>query len=220
MGLPSDLKSVLDEWFLQMKEVMMEKLESICKKLEEKVERLEVENQRLKAKVDGMERYERSHCLELHNIPVSESENPVEIVKKVAAKMNIKLADSDIDTAYRINNKKKNTVPRLYVKFVRRSVKNLIYDNKSKSKVTHQHLELSSTGKVYIHESLPKQVADLYYLARDRVKEASYKYIWTKNLQIFVRYNETSKPLSIKNIDDLNKITSVRNLRSTSKSIY
>ena len=224
MGLPMEMKAAVDEMVAEMKVAMMKKLEEICRRLEEKVEKLEAENSSLKSRLDSMEKYERGKSLELHNIPEKENENLVETVRRVAAKMQVEITERDIDSAYRIpvskEQKKNGTIPRIHVRFVRRDLKKLLYSLKYKHPVTHQSLELSSSGKVYIHESLPKHTADLFYRARDKVREASYKFIWTRNMQIYVKYNESSKPINIRSDEDLNKIIAVpaRNLRSASKS--
>ena len=67
---------------------------------------------------------------------------------------------------------------------------------------------LQTRDKVYIHEHLTKPQSDLYFRAKDVMKEASYKYIWTRDQKIYIRYNETSKPTNIESEADLLKIVS------------
>ena len=199
------------------------KLETMCNGLENKllktvgeletrVEQLEGENGILKQQLDAMEKYDRGDSLEIHNVPVTTTENAEEIVIAIASEMGIELAPSDISTAYRLPQKKEKvgkTTPRLYVKFTRRSMKKLIYSTRSKKKVTHQQLGIGTNGKIYIHEHLSKSQLDLYYKTKDKVKDLGYKFLWTQDLNIYVRHNEKAKRIIINNETDLDNLQEV-----------
>ena len=97
-----------------------------------------------------------------------------------------------------------------------------MYGIRIKQKVTHEQLGLSSTGKVYIHEHLTKTQNDLYFRAKDKTREASFKFIWTQDQRIYVRDNVKSKRILIDTEDDLDLITRepepTRKLRSDSRT--
>ena len=63
---------------------------------------------------------------------------------------------------------------------------------------------------IFIHEHLTKELSDLYFKAKDKIKEASYKYVWTQDLKIYVRYNESAKRIPITCEADLSKIAEPR----------
>ena len=220
MGLSKDMKNALDNWMEKAKVDIMEKLDSVCKnleekllkvceKLEERVEKLEGENQLLRSKLDGLERYGRGDSLEIHNVPVVENENSEMLVLRIAQEMGLDISATDISCAYRLPVKKEkqnSAVPRIYVKFTRRKCKRQMYGLRIKQQVTHRQLGLSSVGKVYLHEHLTKSQSDIYFRAKDLAKENGYKFIWTSDQRVYVRYNKTVKPIPIDTEADLLKI--------------
>lgn len=226
MGLTKDMKVAMDEWFRKMRDDMMLKLEEFCKSLEEKMERLECENGLLRSRMEVMEQRERGDCLEIHNIPVQKDEVPEELVVKIAKVMDLKIPSSEISVAYRIPVKKHNKekpIPKLYVKFIKRKHKQLMFANRTKMPVSQSQLGFNSTGKIYIHEHLTKTQANLFHRARDKVRESSFKYIWTQNQKIYVKCNDTSTRILISDEKDLDNITGMgsalsRDLRSNSRS--
>ena len=210
----------MDKWLETAKSELNSKLEKMCNGLEEKllqtmgkletrIQQLEGENGDLKQRLDVMEKYNRGDSLEIHNVPVTEMENADDIVMSIAAEMGIEMAPSDISTAYRLPQKKEKqgkTIPRLYVKFTRRSVKKQLYSCRTKKKVTHQQLGLGTNGKIYIHEHLSKPQSDLYYRTKDKIKDLGYKFLWTQDLNIYVRHNEKSKRILISSETDLDNL--------------
>ena len=232
MGLSKDIRTELEKWLETTKIEIMAKLDSVCKdletrllraydKLEEKVKVLEGENAVLCQRVEAMERYDRGDSLEFHNIPTSDNESPEDLILSITSKMGLNVKPDDISAAYRLPVKKEKqgkATPRLYVKFTKRKLKRAVYANRTKKPVTHQQLGFSSSGKIFIHEHLTKEISDLYFKAKDKIKEASYKYVWTQDLKIYVRYNESAKRIPITCEADLSKITEPRQLRSTPKT--
>ena len=136
MGLTVDMRQAMDRWLETAKTDLMRNLESLCQRLEDKllktveeletrVERLEGENGALRQRVEAIDRYNRSDSLEIHNLPLAENENVEDQLINMANVMGIKMAPSDISTAYRLPLKKekiRKSVPCLYVKFTRRNM--------------------------------------------------------------------------------------------------
>ena len=230
------MRQAMEKWMESAKGEIMSKLESVCasleeklvksvQKLEEKVGELEQENSSLRSRMETLERYERGDCLEIHNVPKTDNENTEELVLSIADAMGMEITSADISTVYRLPVKKEKSnaaIPRIYVKFTKRSTKRQMYGIRIKQKVTHEQLGLSSTGKVYIHEHLTKTQNDLYFRAKDKTREASFKFIWTQDQRIYVRDNVKSKRILIDTEDDLDLITRepepTRKLRSDSRT--
>ena len=234
MGLSKEMKQAMDRWLETAKAEFAAKLDSMCCDLEQKllqkvgeletkvqrlegrsgvleseVQRLEGENGELRQRLNMMERYNRGDSLEIHNVPVSSNENVEDIVMSIANAMDVDMSLSDISTVYRMpvrRDKQGKVTPRLYVKFTRRCMKKLLYASRTKKKVTHDHLGLGSSGKIYIHEHLTKSQSDLYFKTKDKVKELGYKFVWTQDMNIYVRYNERAKRILIASEDDLDNL--------------
>lgn len=60
-----------------------------------------------------------------------------------------------------------------------------------------------SKQKIYINESLTKENKQLLFKTKEKARDASYKYVWSKEGKIFVRKNDNSRVHRIKNEHDL-----------------
>lgn len=78
MGLTSEMREAMDSWFrvMKLKVEMMVKLDTFCSKMEERRQKLEAENITLKGKLELMDRYGHEECLKIHNILISDNEDP------------------------------------------------------------------------------------------------------------------------------------------------
>ena len=73
---------------------------------ETRVEQLEGDNGILKQQLYAMEKYKIGEGLEIHNVPVTTTENAEEIVIAIANEMGIELTPLHISTTYRLPQKK------------------------------------------------------------------------------------------------------------------
>ena len=146
--------------------------------------------------------------MEIHNLSIAGNKNVEVQLINMANAMGIKMAPSDISTAYRLPLKKDKigkSVQRLYVKFTRRNMKRLFYGAR-KNKVTHHQLGFTGHDRIFIREHLNKSQADLYYKTKYKAKETSFKDIWTQEKNIYVRQNDTSKRILITTEQDLRQM--------------
>lgn len=232
MGVTKEVKSAMESAINQAKAEILTKLDKVCLELEERLVKvvgeleervvmLEGDNVKLRSRINALERYERGDSLEFHNVPVTESEDTEKLIVKIGDVMGVKLTANDISSAYRLPVKKdkpNSGLPRIYVKFTRRKLRRLLYAVRSKKPVTHTNLGHQTRGKIYIHEHLSKEQSDLYYQAKDKVKSESFKYLWTQDNRIFVRYSDSSKRIAIDCPSDLDKITTLSGLKLRSGS--
>ena len=234
MGLSKEMKQAMDKWLETVKAEFAAKLDSMCLDLEQKllkkvgeletkvqnlegrsgvletkVQQLEGDNGELRRRLDLMERYDRGDSLEIHNVPVSSNENVEDIVLSIATAMDMEMSLTDISTVYHMpvrREKQGKVTPKIYVKFTRGCMKKLMYASRTKKKVTHDQLGLGSSGKIYIHEHLTKSQSELYFKTKDKVKELGYKFVWTQDMNIYVRYNERANRILITCVNDLDKL--------------
>ena len=102
-------------------------------------------------KINDIEQYSRRNCLVLHgnkDIPStgSYSEFELYVLNKLNSRLNLdyKISSSDIDTSHVLPTKKSKPVP-IIIKFVRRSVRELVFINKKKLKADDNSEKLSIT---------------------------------------------------------------------------
>lgn len=62
-------------------------------------------------------------------------------------------------------------------------------------------------GKIYIHELLPSDVYALLRQTKAEARRLNYKYTWSKNGSIFVKKSDGTPPITIKNAEDLTKLS-------------
>ena len=164
-------------------------------------------------KNDALNQYGRRENLELHGIPVQKNENTDEIVISMMKHINIDLKASDISISHRLHskfNQKERTSedkshPPIIVKFVRRQIRNQIYNKRTHLRKV-QNFGVAGMTDLFINENLTPKIKQLFGKANHLRKERGYKFIWTNNGMIYVRKNEKAQSLQITNEENLQKI--------------
>ncbi|KAG8261725.1 hypothetical protein J6590_066787 [Homalodisca vitripennis] len=99
-----------------------------CSKMSNLIEALTTENSQLKKKVkeletrlEDIEQYSRSNCIEIQGIPLEPAENVLNIVKDVGRALDFDISDTMVDACHRLGVQKTgDKPPGIIVKFVRR----------------------------------------------------------------------------------------------------
>lgn len=151
--------------------------------------------------LDNLEQYSRSNCLILHGCQdIPHSSNNIEFENYVINTLNTRLQlpnplnSMDIDICH-ILPSKKNKNP-IIIKFVRRSVRNLVYASKSNLK------SLRSDGpQLSITEALTKRRLRLVAEAR---KIFGFKNVWTMKGSVYCVHKNTK--YQIRDLNDISKI--------------
>jgi len=158
------------------------------KALEQKVDYLE---RHVERKCEIAEQYTRLNNVRVFGVP----KQPNEEINKVFIdlckdKLNINLTENDIDCCHRLPAKD-NQIPPIIVRFVRRDVKQLIYNNKKRLIRT----------KITIREDLTSHRLGVLKYAVSRLGNKS---VWSNNGKIFVKINNYIH--KIYNKTDLDKL--------------
>ena len=184
----SDFSGAQQETDLKTLRKELEDLKTLVSTLVPRIEKLEKQ-------ADDQEQYSRSNCLIVHGIQNApkrgeylENEEFIcsELNKKIT--LNPPIQVSDLDIAHPLPSKKGNA---MIVKFLRRSLRSLIYSKKR---------QLKGTG-VVITESLTKRRLQL--LAAAKSKFGQYK-AWTMKGDVFAFHN--GKKHQINEFVDIEKI--------------
>jgi len=142
--------------------------------------------------VNDIQQYLRCDCIEITGIPESKDENLITITCELAAAVDVTIKEDDISTVHRLPDTKK-VKSRMIAKFTHRSTRDEMYQNRKKlaGKTTH-HLPSCKTTKIFINESLTCYRKRLYGRILQYKKTYNYKFIWTQNGKIYLKYNEIS----------------------------
>lgn len=82
------------------------------------------------------------------------------------------------------------------------------FNIKHKTKICTQHLglRLGVDSPVFVTENLTAKSARLHFLGRDLVKSKSYKFCWTAYGKVYVRKDEKSPIILIKNESQIQQL--------------
>ncbi|CAH2096312.1 unnamed protein product [Euphydryas editha] len=156
-----------------------------------------------------MEQCMRESNLEIQGVPEFKSENVVSVVKQVAKVVSAKLHDEDILSCTRVAamNKKGQRPRAIVVKLKSSRCRDEVYSAVRRFNKAHLNEKLNSSHlgiagektNVYVCEHLSPANKALHAAARIKSRELGYKFIWVRNGHIFVRKDENSRFIHIKN---------------------
>ena len=182
--------------------LMLEDLNKMVSQLKVFVEQLADQVYENERKLDDLEQYSRSNCLILHgctNLPDKEASNldfENFVISTLNSKINLPqpIVNADIDICHVLPSKKsKNPI---IIKFVRRTVRNFVFANKSQLKGKK---DLNS--KLSITESLTKRRFRLLAKAQEAF---GFRNVWTLKGNIYCHFE--GKRHYIDDFGDVNRI--------------
>lgn len=184
-------------------------------KMYQLIESLTAENNQLKTKVrvledriEDMEQYSRSNCVEIQGIPLAPSENVLSIVKEVGKAMDLDIADTMVDACHRLGARQNgDNPPGIIVKFVRRMDKEeFLKRRRVKRTLSTRHIGRSDDRPIYVNESLSPARRRLHAMARKCQREKNYTFLWVRNGKIFLRKEEHAAVKVVSCQEDLQKL--------------
>jgi hypothetical protein len=165
----------------------------------------------LEDKLEELQLGNRKTNFEIKGVPKKESEtkqNLVEIVIALSESIDYKISKSDINDIYRIRSKRpehKNTpiVVELGSTLQRNDLLKMAktFNIRHKTKLCAKHLgyKTQEDTPIFLSENLTFKGSRLHFLARDLARSKGYKYVWTSYGKVYVRRNEQSQIILIKN---------------------
>lgn len=146
--------------------------------------------------------------LEIRNIPEENSENPTNLIIKVADSLGLKLENREIVSAERIGKSFINAVNRkepvylrprtLVVRLARRELRDEFL-NKTRTANTGDRNNLGKGQRFFINERLTKFNRKLFWLARKN----KWQFVWTKRGHILARQCPSDHVLRIRTENDI-----------------
>ncbi|KAL0893101.1 hypothetical protein ABMA27_014740 [Loxostege sticticalis] len=190
----------------------MSGIEQENKELKEKIKTLETtnkhltnSNKHLETRIAALEQrhseYEQSRLgkyIEIIGIPPQEKENLDQIVSQIASKL--KQDVKRVKSAVRLNTYKGKSSS-IQLKLIDEQEQNSGYKTLSQ--------ETIANDKIIIRQALTNFNKELLWQAKQKLKDAGYKYIWQKNGKILARRDDKEKVYSIRNTEDIKKLACV-----------
>ncbi|XP_077985930.1 uncharacterized protein LOC144440433 [Glandiceps talaboti] len=161
--------------------------------------------------LNDLQQYTRRNNLELSGLPEEEDEDTDDIVVRVAAAAGVNISPDDIDISHRLprrtNRQGQQQPATIIVKFVRRTVRNKLYNSKKHLKdKTARNIGYTNNNRLYINENLTPTNKHLFYEANQLRNTKQWKFIWTYNGKIYTRKNNGDPAICITTTQDLSRI--------------
>lgn len=178
--------------------------------LKENIKKNNILEERVKSLEQIMEKTEReklkNNIILIGVAKQRKNENVTEIVNKVFKNINTKIEPNEIIEAYR-KDEENNKSP-IIVKLASNEIKSKILNaRKQIGSITTKECQLTGEeNEIFINEQLTQLKNNLFYKARELKKEYKYKFLWTRDGNIYIRKSETSTKLKINTTSDLDKI--------------
>ncbi|CAG4944014.1 unnamed protein product [Parnassius apollo] len=160
----------------------------------------------------------RESNLEINCVPEHKTENLSTILTQIAKTVDSHIGDGDIHHVTRVA-KLNNDSDRPRMVFAKlRSPRHRdamlaavakFNKSKSKEKLSTQHLGMADPPKpVFVSEHLPPAIKFLHAAARLKAKKEDFKFVCVRNRRVFLRRNEYSPAIFIRNVECLDSIIS------------
>ncbi|XP_039755811.1 uncharacterized protein LOC120630612 [Pararge aegeria] len=170
----------------------------------------------LTGRICQLEQHFRAKNIEIQCVPEKKHENLINIVTEIGKVVNCKLTSEQILTCTRVAKLQRETNrPRsIVVEFVSPRLRDgmlaaVIKYNKANSddKLNSERIGISGVKtQIYVAEHLSPANKMLHAAARIKAKQMNYRFTWVRNGRIFVRKDEESSFIWIKDNSSLDKI--------------
>uniref|UniRef100_A0A0A9YDX5 MADS-box transcription factor 22 n=1 Tax=Lygus hesperus TaxID=30085 RepID=A0A0A9YDX5_LYGHE len=209
-----------NEQYEEMKK-SLQRVESQITEVMKQNTSLAEENKKLKKDVtdisrrtDDLEQALLSSTVEIKGIPFTTNEDPGEVVKILAEKLQIPEADRAFESAFRVFGPRNPASIRRQNEMIIMKLQNVLQKKSWFSSIRKKKdisaRDLYSTlgdSKIYINERLTFRTNKLFWLSRKVGREYGYKFVWVSDGRIFMKKEEgDSRSTRIVDLDQLRKI--------------
>ena len=231
LGSVTYLASEYDDFLNEIKRINKQnsQLMQKMKNLEQIVTKFDNQQTNTEKQLEELEQYGRRENLEIHGIPLADNEDTGKIVQIVAKALKVQLSKSDISTSHRLFNSnlndqhqkllnhrdqqpsamRRHQPPPIIVRFCNRDKRNEMFSKRLKLKSVSNEIYPKPNAEILaIRENLTKFRKFLFSEA-NKVKHAlCYQFLWTRQGQILLRKDSTSRIIKISNPNDLARVRS------------
>lgn len=175
------------------------------------------ENKNLKLAVNQLEQYSRKNNIIINGIPTKSGENVRELVTKLGNKLNVSIHVYEIGAAHRLPGGKDNIQP-IIARFNNSEIKDNMIKSIKRNKITAKDLGLDSNSKIFISEHLTRENMIILQKAKEMKYRDIFKFAWSRNGNVFVRINEDSQAIKIRDLEHLVEIEKEKNKRNANNT--
>ncbi|KAI5634369.1 hypothetical protein NE865_12917 [Phthorimaea operculella] len=190
--------------------------ESTVKSLEQQNTKLQTDLRLLQRRLESIEKISRSYNIEIQAVPEKKNENIINIVKKLYDTVGLPITVAEISTCRRVAklpttaaSRPRNilvTLPSTRHRDALLSAVRRFNKSNAKEPLHSHHLGLEGDKRqIYVVKHLSPECKELHAETRKAAK-GKFKFTWVKYGNVYVRKDENSPVIHIKNKDTLVKI--------------
>lgn len=186
---------------------------AIINSLESKNNNLTLQVKTLTERLTQVEQHMRSSNLEINGIPEHRSENLIKTLEQLGNVVENRFNDNDILHVTRIaklnkdSDRPRSVIVKLRSQRRRDELLAAVIKFNKKNKNDKLNSELLGIGgrrvPVYVAEHLTPANKNLHAATRQKAKETGYKFVWIRDGRIFVRKDEQSSAIVVRDVDSL-----------------
>ncbi|CAF4918133.1 unnamed protein product [Pieris macdunnoughi] len=186
--------------------------------LKSETESLRATNISLSSRLAQMDQHVRSSNVEIQCVPENKQENLINTVMQLGKVIKCPISETQIHYCSRlakINNSSprprsilvKFNSPRLRDEFLAATSKFNKINREDKLNTSHLGIGANKKAAIYVAEHLTHENKRLHATARSKAKELGYKFVWVRDARIYMRKDEQSSYIYVKDIDLVNKLS-------------
>lgn len=173
---------------------------------DKRITKNESELDKLNANVDQIQCQLQANDIVINGVPFQQDEQLEKTVLIISGKLDVEMSATEILSTFRL---KKNTTNSFVVTLSTRQKKDaLIKSARAKRGLTTEDIGLSADTKtkIFINEHLTAIGRKLFFKAKQFKIENKFKYVWTKDNKIFLKFSDDSKVIRVMPDTDFSKI--------------
>ncbi|CAG9135566.1 unnamed protein product [Plutella xylostella] len=153
------------------------------------------------------DQWSRLNNVEIKGVPLKNNENLFKIVETLSEHLNVPISKANINFVSRVpvfNTKEKS----ILLGFVNRYVKE-DFVAAARARKTTKACDIGFANcdqRIYINDHLSPNNKKLLSRTKQIARDKNYLYVWVKHAKIHIRKNDSAPVLTIRSIEDLNKL--------------
>lgn len=175
----------------------------------------------LENKIENLEMTSRKSMFQIKNVPKKNNETKedlIDMVMTLSETVDCSMNKADIKDIYRVRSRKSNEQNTTIVVETNSAIlksdilkKSKAFNIKHKLKICSKHLgfKKQTDVPVFLSEHLTVKGARLHFLARDVAKTKSYKFCWTSYGKVYLRKDENSPIITVRNEEQIQKLLEI-----------
>lgn len=155
-----------------------------------------------KIEINELNQYGRKNNIEIHGVDIKDNENLSDIVSEMSKVLRLPpIVPTSIEACHRLKTPK--IKPAIIIRFTNRKDAEQWLQKKKTGLTSKNLISGGSDDKIFINENLTPRNRELFWQSRMAAKKHSYKYVWVKNGQIFMKKDDTTSKIQIHCYDDI-----------------